>query len=182
MPQSIGQRSANRLAGTALDGFLRDYIGAPASAAAKAGVEHLLKDSTNKFLTANAARLAGGAGTAASVLAPMALVAGTAALGSALSGGGSSGGDDKELDYLRRQALQERRLQSQKELIQARAEARTPGRQTTAGEELGKYYEGVGYYHKQMADAEKTASEVGEKSMQDMMNFGRSIYGTGFRA
>ena len=33
-----------------------------------------------------------------------------------------------------------------------------------------------------MADAEKTASEVGEKSMQDMMNFGRSIYGTGFRA
>tara|TARA_R100000152_G_scaffold20192_1_gene13323 strand:- start:3437 stop:3985 length:549 start_codon:yes stop_codon:yes gene_type:complete len=182
MPQSIGQRSANRLAGQALDNFLKYQIGVPAAAATTAGVSHLLRGGVQGPLTANAARLAGGAGAAASVLAPMALVAGTAALGNILSGGDSSGGDDKELEYLRRQALQERRLQNQRDLIQARAEARTPGRQVTQGEELGKYYEGLGYYHKQMADAEKTASEVGEKSMQDMMNFGRSIYGTGLRA
>ena len=182
MPQSAGTRSVNRLAGRYLDAFLNQAVAGPAARATEAGVKHLLMKGAQGPLTAQAARIAGNVGALGGALAPVALVAGTAALGSALSGGGSSGGDDKELDYLRRQALQERRLQSQKDLIQARAEARTPGRQTTAGEELGKYYEGVGYYHKQMADAEKIASEVGEKTMQDTMNFGRSIYGTGLRA
>ena len=182
MPQSAGTRSVNRLAGRYLDHFLNQSIAQPAARATKAGVEHLLRAGTQGPLTANAARIAGGLGTLSGAVAPIAVVAGTAALGNALTGGGSSRGDDKELEYLRRQALQERRLQNQRDLIQARAEARTPGRQTTAVEELGKYYEGLGYYHKQMADAEKITSEVGEKSMQDMMNFGRSIYGTGLRA
>ncbi len=57
--------------------------------------------------------------------------------------------------------------------------ARTPGRQA---EGQAKVLEAMGYLEKSRAEAAKTRSEVGEAQAQDILNFGRSIYGTGLRA
>ena len=57
--------------------------------------------------------------------------------------------------------------------------ARLPGNQASG---QAKLLEAQGYLEKSRAEAAKTTSEVGEAQAQDILNFGRSIYGTGLRA
>lgn len=89
--------------------------------------------------------------------------------------------DSREREQLRLNqiAAAERAHKHAVDLAYHQENARLPGNQA---EGQAKLLEAQGYLEKSRAEAAKTRSEVGEAQAQDILNFGRSIYGTGLRA
>ena len=89
--------------------------------------------------------------------------------------------DSREREQLRLNqiAAAERAHKHAVDLAYHQENARLPGNQASG---QAKLLEAQGYLEKSRAEAAKTTSEVGEAQAQDMMNFARSIYGTGLRA
>ena len=83
-----------------------------------------------------------------------------------MSGGTGNKGMD---NFLMSQQLQNQKFMNDMMLIQARAEARTPGSQ-------------FGSAMLDLAKAEKEITDAGEITNREVQGIGRMIYGTGLRA
>ena len=82
----------------------------------------------------------------------------------------SSGTGNRDMDnFLMNQQLQNQKFMNDMMLIQARAEARTPGSQ-------------FGSAMLDLAKAEKEITDAGEITNREVQGIGRMIYGTGLRA
>jgi hypothetical protein len=170
--QAIGQAGpAYQYAGQTMGNVVQPLVQGAAEAAFKAGygVPHPANAAAAAKL---AARIAGPAGAVTSVVGP------------ALVGIGAykrltDKSQEREQLRLDQIAAAERAHKHAVDLAYHQENARTPGKQA---EGRAKLLEAQGYLEKSRAEAAKTTSEVGEAQAQDMMNFARSIYGTGLRA